>query len=247
MAKRKRRGNGEGSIYQRKDGLWAGSVIIGYSPTTGRPKRKYFYSKTRKEVADKVNKAINELQQGNIIEPNKKTVGEWLDEWMELYQTKISPNFYARRKDLIEKHIKPILGNILITKLKPSDVQRFYNMLEKEGRLDKKVGLSNGTIKHIHNILNPAMKKAVKEGLVVRNIVADTEPPPVVRTKEPRPLNKKEAKKYLNELKENHFYAAFLLELATGLRRGELLGLQWSDFDIKTGILTINRQLVRLI
>ena len=132
-------------------------------------------------------------------------------------------------------------------KLKPSDVQEFYNMLEKEGRVDKKGGLATGTIRHIHNILNPAMKQAVKEKLVSNNVIADTVPPKVVRVREARSLNKKEVSIYLNELREHRFFAAFVLDSAIVLRRGELLGLQWPDLDFKTGILNIERQVSREI
>lgn len=147
ISAKKRRGNGEGSIYQRKvDGLWVGEIIIGYNSSNGKPKRKCFYSKSRKEVAEKVNKALSELQKGIFIEPNKITVGQWLDKWMDVYQTKISSNFYARRKSLIELHIKLALKDIHLMKLKPSDVQELYNRLEKEGRIDKQGGLASGFI-----------------------------------------------------------------------------------------------------
>jgi integrase len=111
---------------------------------------------------------------------------------------------------------------------------------------ERTVPYCTGTIKHIHNILNPAMRQAVKEGLVAKNIMLDVSPPRVVKTRETRSLNKEEVSKYLDVLKGHRLYAAFLLELTTGLRRGELLGLQWNDLDMETGALKIRRQINRI-
>lgn len=258
MAKKQKRGNNEGSIRERKKGQWEGRVTIGRKPD-GTPKRVSFYGTSRKEVADKITDALSKLQNGTFVEPNKVTLGQWLDKWMEVYQQgTISPNFYARRQDLIRIHIKPALGNTQLLKLKPADIKKFYNDLEKNGRKPAKKkngkivpipkgatpGLATGTIRHIHNILNPAMKQAVREGLVPKNVVADVSPPKIVKTREARPLNKEEASKYLAALKDNRLYTGFVVELTTGLRRGELIGLQWKN--MKDGSLKIRQQITRV-
>lgn len=256
----KKRGNNEGSIRERKKGQWEGRVTIGRKPD-GSPNRVSFYGLSRAEVAAKITDALSKLQSGTFVEPNKVTVSQWLEKWMKLYQEgTISPNFYARRKDLIRIHITPAIGNIQLLKLKPSDIKKFYNDLEKSGRKpakkkngkiiplkkDTSPGLATGTIRHVHNILNPAMKQAVKEGLVPKNVVADAPPPKIVRTREAKPLSKDQVSKYLGILKENRLYAAFLLDLITGLRRGELIGLQWKDLNMQTGALKIRRQITRI-
>lgn len=260
VAKKQKRGNNEGSIRERKKGYWEGRVTIGIK-ADGSPNRVSFYGSSRAEVAAKITDALSKLQSGTFIEPNKVTVTQWLNTWMKVYQEgTISPNFYARRRDLIRLHIEPAIGNIQLLKLKPSDVKKFYNDLEKSGRKPAKSrsgkiipmkegtppGLATGTIRHIHNILNPAMKQAVKEGLVPKNVVADVSPPKIVRTREPKPLNKDQAGKYLDIVKDNRLYAAFLLDLITGLRRGELMGLQWKDVNMETGALKIRRQITRI-
>lgn len=259
MAK-KTRGNNEGSIRKRKDGNWESRATIG-KKSDGTPNRVSFYGKSRQEVADKLTDALSKLQSGSFIEPNKETLGKWLDKWMAVYQEgSISPNFYARRQDLIRIHIKPAIGNIQLLKLKPADIKKFYNDLEKNGRKPAKMkngkviplkedanpGLATGTIRHIHNILNPAMKQAVKEGLIPKNVVADVSPPKIIKTREAKSLTKEEAKRYLDTLKKDRMYAAFVVELTTGLRRGELIGLQWSDLNQETGALKIRRQIIRL-
>ncbi|MFA7078604.1 MAG: site-specific integrase, partial [Syntrophomonas sp.] len=180
-------------------------------------------------------------------EPNQVTVRQWLENWMEVYQANtITPNFYVRRLDLIKLHINPTLGDKQLMKLRPADIKALYNRLEKNGKVDGSGGLSSQSIRHIHNILNPTMKQAVKEGLIAKNMVADVRPPKLVRTKEARPLDKEEASRYLKQIANHRLYAAFLLELTTGLRRGELLGVQWGDLNPDTGALKIRRQVSRV-
>lgn len=241
----KKRGNNEGSIYQRKDGRWAGQVLIGID-LEGKPSRKYLYGNTRKEVADKVAKAITDIQNGKMTKPNKVSLEQWLDRWLDIYQQDISTNFKFRRKDLIELHINPALGKKYLTKLIPSDIIIFYNELSKSGRKDGSGGLASGTIRHMHNILKQALDRAVENQLVPYNIMSNVKPPKIVRTREVHVFTKDEALRYLNALKERRLYAAFVLDLTIGLRRGELLGLQWSDLDTNTNILKIQRQVSRV-
>jgi hypothetical protein len=223
----KSKGNNEGSIRERTKGHWEGRVTIGKKPD-GKPNRVSFYGTSRQEVSNKITDALSNLQKGTFIEPNRVTLSQWLDKWMEVYQKgTISANFYMRRKDLIRLHITPKIGNILLLKLKPADIKALYNQLAKDGRKPRKKkngqiipfkegtdpGLATGTIKHIHNILNPAMRQAAKEGLVAKNVVADVSPPKLVKTREAKPLNKTEAGLYLAALKDNRLYAGFVVEL----------------------------------
>ena len=256
----KRRGNNEGTISKRKDGRWEARYPTGINPATGKMKRATVYGKTRKEVSEKLSKLITKIQAGTFTEPNRVTVGQWLLKWMEVYQKDhLSPNFYARRMDLLRIHIIPGIGGINLMKLKPVDIKSFYNDLARSGRKprvmkngniiplkeDTPKGLSPATIKHIHNILNPAIKQAVKEGLVPRNVVADVSPPKLVKTRTAKPLTMEQAKLYLAVLKDDRLFAGFVVELTTGLRRGELMGLQWKD--LQDGYLSIQRQVIRVI
>jgi integrase len=241
----KKRGNNEGSIYQRKDGRWVGQVLIGID-LEGKPSHKYIYGETRKEVADKLAKALTDVQNGKMTKPNKLTLEQWLDQWMDIYQEDISTNFKFRRKELIALHIKPALGKKYLTKLIPSDIKSFYNELSRSGRKDGKGGLATGTIRQIHNILKGALDRAVENQLVPFNIMSYVKPLKIVRTRKVHVFTKDEAERYLNVLKQHRLHAAFVLDLSTGLRRGELLGLQWSDLDPETNILKIQRQVSRI-
>src|SRR5688572_10237463 len=120
----RKRGNDEGTIVRRKDGLWMSQVSIGRNPQTGKPKRVSFYGKTRKEVADKLAKSLRDQQQGIFVEPHKLTLGEWLDTWLWDYK---KPRLRSTTLDnyemLIRRHLKPALGKVALRDLRPEHLQ----------------------------------------------------------------------------------------------------------------------------
>lgn len=236
----KKRGHGEGTIYRRKDGRWIAQITVDYDPKTGKTRRVTLYGKTRQQVQAKLDELRRQLQEGLFVEPNKITLGQWLDRWMRVYQKpKVAPTTYEMRQRLIQRHILPALGDVPLVKLRPSDLQELYT-----AKLD--AGLSSQTVRHIHNILNPALKQAMREGLIARNVAQAVSPPKLVRTQEMRPLTREEVRQFLTAIRGDRLFAAFFLEMATGLRRGELLGLKWEDLDLTKGTLQVRRSLVRI-
>ena len=250
----KRRANNEGSIYQRKsDGRW-----VVHFPMKGRSKPIVVYCRTEQEAVGKLHELIVAYKTGTYVDPNDITVSEWLKKWMPIYvQDEISVNFYARKLDLIRLHIDPGIGHVQLQKLLSSDIKLFYKKLLKTGKKVKikdedgnqKVvlsGLAPQTVKHIHNILKPALRQAVEEGIISKNPIDKVKPPKVEKTRKARTLMEEELGRYLTELSHRRLYAAFVLELCTGLRRGELLGLKWSDINFDTRILSVGRQVLRV-
>ncbi|KYH31125.1 site-specific integrase [Neomoorella mulderi] len=235
----KRRGNGEGTISKRKDGRWEGKVTIEYDPVNGKTKRLTFYGRTRQEVAEKITKALAEIQHGTFVKPTGETLGEWLDIWFANYvKPRVRPTTRDNYEATIRKHIKPYIGDQKLGQLLPSHLQALYNRKLAEG-------LSGRTVRLIHTVLHAALKQAVKEGLAVRN-VAEATSPPRWEKKEMRVLSPEEQNRLLEALESHRLYAAFLLDMATGLRRGELLGLKWEDIDLKQGLIHVKRTLVRV-
>lgn len=242
----KRRGNGEGSIYKRPDGKWAGQVSIGYDPATGKLKRKSFYGKTRKEVADKIARILKEVGSGTYIEPTQTTFGEWLDKWLAGYKKgQLKPGTYESYEIIINTHIKPALGKIPMAKLQAHNLQEFYNKKLQDGRKDGNGGLSTRMVRYFHAIIRQSLQQSVKEGLLLRN-VADATNPPTVKNKQMRPLSEDELLTFFHATKEDRLFAAYVLAATTGLRRGELLGLCWDCVDLENGIITVKRQLLNL-
>ncbi|MDK2889102.1 MAG: integrase [Thermoanaerobacter sp.] len=241
-----KRGHGEGTIYKRKGGRWEAKASIGFDPATGKPKRLTKYFKTRKEAQDWLAKVQHEKNTGAFVEPARVTLGEWLDRWLEVYvRPSVRDTTYQNYETYIRVHIMPALGDKPIQKLMPGDLQAFYNAKLEGGRADgKEGGLSTRAVRYLHFLLSAALKQAVKEGLVSRNVAEATNPPKQGK-KEIQYLTTEEIQRFLQVARESRYYVAMLTELGTGLRRGELLGLKWEDVDLKRGVITVRRQLVR--
>jgi integrase len=249
----KKRGHGEGSISQRKDGRWMGQITLGINPATKKAKRLTFYGKTRKEVQEKIREALNQKDKGMLSEPSKLTLQEWLKTWLEDYkQRELKESTWESYKSLIEDYINPDLGMVKLSKLRTNDIQRFYNEKLTNGRKrnvkkdgEEITGLSTRTVKYIHTVLSGALKQAVKEGLIPANPADATTQPRQVK-KEITPLSAEQVRYFLDNIKANWLYPVFVTDLGTGLRRGELLGLKWDVVNLKDGTATIRRSLIQV-
>lgn len=230
----KRRGHGEGSIFKRKDGRWCASYVIGRRPD-GRLKRGYIYGKTRAEVAAELTKVLAKKIDGLPVDASKQTVGEFLDAWLEdVAKPTVRPRTYDCYSDIVERHIKPALGGVRLSKLSPQHLQKLY-------REKQEAGLTH-TVRLCHAVLHRAFGQAAKWGLIVRN-PADLVDPPKVPKKEFTPLSPEEAQRFLVAAEGDRFYALYVLAITCGLRQGELLGLKWEDIDLERGTLQVRRQL----
>jgi len=233
-----KRGNGEGTIYQRKNGTWAGLLTLGRDEN-GRLKRMSFSGKSQKEVAAKIAQARAEMQQGIFVEPSKLTVGTWLDTWLKEYKKPaLRQTVYESYAVIVRLHLKPTLGGILLQALRPEMVQHLYN--EKAAS-----GLSPATVRRIHQVLHGALKQAVRNQLVTRNVSECAILPKPQQQREIRALTQAEQQAFQAALKGERLAAAFVTLLGTGLRRGELLALTWKDIDLANATLTVRRGLVR--
>jgi integrase len=231
----KKRGNGEGSISKRKDGTWCAVITVGRKPD-GKLKQKFFYGKTRQEVAEKLNKALNELRQGTFVEATAVTVESWLKTWLEEYKRpKVRLTTFESYRIMAESHIIPAVGHIKLKDLRPEHLQHLYN--EK-----LKTGLSPRTVRYIHLVIHSALKQAVKNQLVARNVSEATELP-ADNKKEARALTMEEMDRFLNALESDRLKAAFITLLGTGLRRGELLALKWDNVNLKEGTIAVKENL----
>jgi len=245
--KRTRRGNGEGSITQRKsDGLWQAAITIGVNPKTGDPLRKFFYGKERKDVAKKLNQALIDFQNNNLTDSKNLTLGNWCDIWLETYgKINLKPRTYESYEAFIRLHIKPAIGHMKLKDLKPRNIQKLYNEKFKNGRTDKKGGLGVRSVERIHTVLNLALNQAVAEKYIPTNPAKGTKLPKR-DNKEARFFTVEEQKTFISLLTDNSKYDfAILLDLGTGLRRGEILALKWIDIDWEQKTLKVRRSLSR--
>jgi len=257
MARKKkvnRVAKGEGSIYwfePRK--CWAAQVTIGTDPITGKQKRVTVYG-TQEEVVDKKQKLEMEKRLGVRLDQNKVTLSEWLDRWLIDYmKPSLRPTTYLNYTNDLRLHVRPYVGNIKLKDLQASDLQRLFNNLLKDGRAatewdkDANPGLSRKSVHNIRTTLGSALHQAVDNDFIIKNPVSATKLPPAEK-KEVVPFTREEAETLLNYIKgiAHRLFAAFYLALFTGLRRAEILGLMWDDFDFKAGRFEVKRNLVSI-
>lgn len=245
MAKRK---YGEGSIFLRKDGRWEGRVVVGYKEN-GNPKTKSVTAKTQSECKEKL-QSLKE-QCGRTTDRLKPDMpfGDWMDFWFQNFsKPKIRETTMECYENRIYNHIIPEIGKIPLCKLTQNDLQQFYARLKKGGRRRLVEyygeGLSNRMVRSCHTTCRTALEKAVTEGLITVNPAIGCRLPPK-KAKEMQVLTQDEIRRFLIQANEEGYYEFFLLELTTGMRRGEILGLQWKDVNFATGELHIRRQVVK--
>ena len=248
----KRRANGEGNIRKRKDGRWEGRYTVGHDPETGKSIIKNVLGKTQAEVKEKLKKAIEENVGIDYGRAKTYTVGNWLDVWYENYaKIKMRPSTYLTYHGYIENHIKPQFGKIPLNDLTTLHLQQFYKKLLADGRVERieaqkqPKGLSAKTVRNIHQIISSALKLAVEQRLITRN-PADGCALPKAERKEMQTLPVEQLTSFLREAKDSGVFALYYIDLTTGLRRGELLGLKWSDVDLEKGDLRVQRQIGRI-
>ncbi len=224
-----KKSNNEGSIYKDKQGRWRGQVTL--PSADGKVKKKYFYGKTKKEVTEKVNELLNQLRTNTYIEPCKMTLYEWLCTWLETYNSDIRMTTKVNYETYVNKHIKKSIGGYKLCELNTLIIQQFYMNKSKNGRLDGAGALSPKTLRNLHNMLHKALNQAVYLDLIQKN-PTDFAVLPKRQKKEMRYFTVEEQKKLQEVIKGHRLEMAILLDLYTGMRQGELLGLAWKNVHI---------------
>ena len=246
----KRRANGEGNIRKRKDGRWEGRYTAGYDPKTGKRIIKNVLGRTQAEVKQKLKRAVEDSKKIDAAKGQDLTVGQWAVLWFENYAKPVIRESTAEHyRNYIEKHIVPRIGKVLLRKLTTLDIQKFYNKTRKSGRVQRYEGmedlsLSNKTIRGLHTMLRQCLEQAVTERLVPYNPAANCKLPPKEK-KEMQIIPPEKLGAYLRAAEEHGVLPMFYLELTTGLRRGELLALLWTDLNIKEKYLTVSKSVSR--
>ena len=245
----KRRARGEGSLRKRSDGRWEGRYTVGRDEATGKLLYRNVLAKTQAECKAKLREAIRNTAQEAPVSKHIKsapkevaapvqrfTVAEWLRTWFELYS---KPNLRETTQEqytnFLEKHLIPNIGDIPLEKLTSLRLQKLYQDLRTSGRVvqNQKAGpgLSAKTVRNIHMLLHSALDQAVKEDLIKKN-PTDGCSAPKPEKKEMKVIQPEQIGNYLQAAAERNVLPMFYLELTSGLRRGELLALLWTDLDI---------------
>ena len=253
MTTAKKRANGEGSLRKRPDGRWEGRYTAGRDPVTGKAIYKNVLAKTQKECKEKLERASEKNVKVDVVRSGKYTVAEWVRLWFETYsKPSIREQTAYYYNNYIEKHIVPGIGSIKLDKLTTIQIQQFYNKLKTSGRVQryehielKDKGLSNRFIRGVHGVLNSALEQAVKERLITSNPAEGCKLPKIEK-KEMKVLLPEQIGAYLQEANKRGLLPAYYLELTSGLRRGELLALLWTDLDVENMTISVTKQVNRI-
>jgi integrase len=219
----KKNGNGEGGITRHKgSGLYMARYTV-QTPTG--PKRKTLYGKTRREVDEKLTKAKANRDDGLVFDADNLTVGRYLERWLtDSVRDTVIATTYESYERLIRLHLVPTLGRLKLKNLTTTHVRGLYRE-----KLDS--GLSPTSVQRVHALLHKALKQAVHDGLVPRNVTEAVKAPRQSRNEIPT-LTREQVRIFLSSAKGDRLEALYLLAIHTGLRQGELLGLKWSDIDL---------------
>ena len=220
---------------------WQARYTAGYDPGTGKQIQRSITGKTQKEVAEKLKATTSAIDCGSYIEPNKQTLGQWLDIWVDTYLLNIKPRTLDIYKSDIRLHIKPLLGAVRLDMLDAPTIQTAYIKLLRLSKKHPK-GLSPKTIKNIHGVLHKALRQAVLIGHIRFN-PADACVLPRIEKSKIVPFDDDQVALFLKETQGNRFEAIFVTTLFTGVREGEILGLTWDCVDFERSIITIDKQM----
>lgn len=245
----KRRPSGDGMVRKREDGRWEGRIVVGHKKN-GDPIHRYVLARTQKELIVKLHDCIEMYRDADLTEDSNMMLGEWLDRWINEYMIfTIRESTLDSYKAMIKNQIKPYLGDRPLSALTTQELQKFYNTVKKKGRVnpDKLHGteLADSMVRGIHMMLHEALDMAVRLRLIVKNPTVGTTIPK--NNYPPKQIpNDEQLDRFMKRIRQDErWYDFFYTELTTGLRRGEICGLKWEDFDAENGKLKVRRSVAK--
>jgi integrase len=235
-----------GSI-RKRGSTWTVVVDIGRDPTT-RKRRQTSRGgfKTRKDAARWLTQTLGQVDQGGYVTPTRELVGEYLVEWLAAVRSSLRPSTWKSYERLVRRHLIPRIGHVYLHQLGPGHLSALYADLHTDGRLDGAGGLSARTVHYLHVILSKALSDAMAEGRLPRNVAGLK----TVRERLPKATGHDmttwtaaQLTSFLQGLRGDRLEVPILLGATTGMRRGEVLGLRWSDLDLDAGRLAVRQTL----
>jgi integrase len=229
---RKRRGRGEGSVFERDDGQWVGSVSMGYLES-GKRKRRTVYGETKQAVLDKLDRLRGDARAGNLPDAGSLTVGQLLDRWLQSNKPKMGVRTFEEREKTVASHVRPRLGALKLAKLTTLHVESFYADLHNDN-------VGPWAVRHAANALGAALNHACRLKLIPSNPAAAV-PKPAEPKREMLCMTQEQARHLLAASRCRTVFPLLAVAIGTGCRQGEILALTWEDIDLRKGTLTVRR------
>ena len=232
-----KRGQGEGSIWHRKDGRWVGAVSWGPG-TDGRPRRKVVYGASKPEVHTKLLALLQEKEKGAPPPGERLTVESYLQGWLARKEHQVQGKTYRTYRGLLIGHVIPVIGKQELSKLKHEHIEKVHSTARSKN-------LTDTSIHHLHTVLKCALTAAVREGRVGRNVAEQVKPPRSAPSREPA-LTREQARRLVRAANHDPLGCLYILALTTGMRQGELLALKWREIDLRRKVLSVVGSLERV-
>jgi integrase len=233
----------------RKRGkTWCVVVDVGRDPESGRRRQSWKSGfRTRREAERGLTELLGRLEGGSFVEPTRQTVGDFLHEWLAAIEARgLRPNTLSTYRMLVEKHLIPRVGSVPLQKLSASHLNAAYADMLASGRRNVKTaaGLSPRTVRYAHSVIRKALADAVKWNSLARNVADAADPPRKAATqKAPKSWTAVELRAFVEHVSSDRLAAAWRLAAATGMRRGEVLGLGWDSVDLENGRVAVRQTL----
>jgi integrase len=235
--------------YTVKKGKQYYAVIYeGIDPSTGKERRRWIPGGSRRGDAEKLlTELVKRNNDGHRAPADKISFGDYLIErWLPLQQAQLRPSTYDSYRRNLELHVIPAIGRIPLQKLAPEDLDTLYARLLTKGRRNGAGGLSVKTVHSIHLVIHKALKDALRKGSVIRNVAEAADPPKLSSAKrhETKVWTAEQLRAFLDMIAAHRLYAAFHVTSHTGMRRGEILGLRWSDVDLDAARISVRQAVI---
>ncbi len=226
----KRRSKGEGSVwFDEKNNRWMGKI------TLPNKKRRTKSGKTKKEILDWLTDQKSKIKKGVYVTDENVKLGDFITSYMEdVASHNLRPRTYIAHAGYVRNHIVPELGNIKLESLRPDQVQAFYTKKLRSG-------LSPSTVKYIHSILHKTLNQALRWGLVTRNVTDLVDTPKIIK-KAPQIWNAEQLMTFLEAVTDHQYYPIYVVAAYTGMRQGEILGIEKKDIDLEKGVIHVRQQ-----
>ena len=226
----------KGSIRERSPGRWA---IIIDDPNSGTRKRRWHSFKgTKRQAQIECARLISEMQNGSYLAPDKTTFAEFAERWLTHVKSQVSPKSHERYSEIMRKNVVPLIGAVVLIKLKPAVISAAYAKALESGRRDGTGGLSPRTVHHMHRLIHQSLAQAVKWELLTRN-PADAVAPPRVERTAMNTYTLPQTGELIDAMRGTRLFVPTLLAVLLGMRRGEIAALRWKAVDLDTGQLAV--------